>query len=156
MVTSYLAAWIIRIPCDSSLSDTQSTIILFPNQKYNSAPSSLLLRLFFKKNLRIAKNIRGKNQHSYLKLHARLQDVSWYQNELNVYEFFRSPLSLKYWWDAWEQEERIAPTTPTMSGSAASSCAAILQVFDGLVPPSLIMAIRRNIVNIKRSAKKTP
>ena len=49
------------------------------------------------------------------------------------------PLSLKYWWDALEQEERIAPTTPTISESAASCWAAILQLVEGFVPPSLIM-----------------
>lgn len=51
------------------------------------------------------------------------------------------PLSLKYWWDAFEHEERIAPTTPTISESAASCWAAILHVVGGFVPPSLIMPV---------------
>lgn len=52
------------------------------------------------------------------------------------------PLSLKYWWDALEQDERIAPTTPTIFESAASCWAAILQLVEGFVPPSLIIPAR--------------
>ena len=51
------------------------------------------------------------------------------------------PLSLKYWWEALEHEDRIAPTTPTTSESAASCWAAILHVMLGLAPPSLIIPV---------------